>query len=261
MKRGFDLWIALLSALGLFFLTMPVLVLIFSTSPESFIFAIRDREFLGTLKVSILSATFSSLFVLLLGTPISYILARKTFPFKGILEHLVDLPIAIPHSVSGIAILYFFGRTSPVGQMLNIMGIKVYGDMVGIVLAMSFVSAPYYIASVKEGLSVVPREYESVSYSLGRGRAFTFFRVILPMARSHLFKGLILSWGRALSEFGAVMVVAYYPMTATVFIYERLESLGIKSTLPYAVIVLLLSGGLFVTFRVLWGRYAQNRRS
>lgn len=259
MKKGFDLLIGVFSLIGIVLFALPGLFLLFSASPASVFNAIKDPEFLSSVKVSFLSATLSTLLILTVGTPLAYVLSRKSFPIKGLLENLLELPVAIPHSVAGIAILNFFGRTKVMGKVLSLLGLEIYGTIAGIVVAMAFVSAPYFIGSLKEGLSQLPEEYEKVSYSLGRGRFYTFFRVILPMTRGHFFKGLILSWGRAISEFGAVMVVAYFPMTSTVYVYERLESLGLKATLPYAILLFLITGALFLILRVLWGKYAESK--
>ncbi|MDI6850745.1 MAG: ABC transporter permease [bacterium] len=259
MKKGFDVFIGIFSLIGIVVFAIPGLFLLFSASPVSVFNALKDPEFLNSVKVSFLSATLSILLILVVGTPLAYLLSRRSFPLKGILENLLELPVAIPHSVAGIAILNFFGRATFMGKFLSFLGLEVYGTVTGIVVAMAFVSAPYFLGSLKEGLKQLPEEYEKISYSLGRGRFYTFFRVLLPMTRGHLFKGIILSWGRAVSEFGAVMVVAYFPMTSTVFVYERLESLGLKATLPYAVLLFLMTGALFLLLRVFWGRYAESK--
>lgn len=235
--------------------------MLFSSTPRELLNALKDSEFLRALGVSLRCSLISSLMVLLLGVPFSYLLVRYSFPLKGFLDALVELPTAIPHSVAGIAILYTFGKWSYLGKLLSTLGLRVYGDYFGITLAMAFVSAPYFIASVREGIRAIPKEYELISYSLGRGKFFTFFKIVIPLSASHILRGFILAWGRAISEFGAVMVVAYFPMTATVFVYERLESLGIRVTLPYAVIMLIVTGALFMTLRLIWGRYAEGRKS
>lgn len=261
MRKGFDFWISIFSTVGLILFSLPVLSLVFSASPLKVLQAFLDKEFANTLYVSFLCATLSTLLIIFFGTPLAYLLSKREFTFKSWLEHLIDLPIVIPHSVSGIAILHLFGRTTLLGRFLEFLGLRVYGSHFGIVLAMGLVSAPYFIGTLKEGFSLIPEEYEKISYSLGHGKFYTFFRVLLPLARGSFFKGLILSWGRALSEFGAVMVVAYFPMTATVFIYERLETMGIRATLPYAVAILLLSGTIFIVSRILWRHYAEGSRS
>ena len=259
MRKGFDIVIGFLSLIGIILFVFPGLYLLFSTSPVSLFDALKDQEFLKAVWVSFLAATLANLLILLLGTPLAYVLSKKSTPLKGVVENLLELPVAIPHSVAGIAILSFFGRTSFMGKFLNLLGLEVYGTLTGIVIAMAFVSAPYFIGNLKEGLRQLPQEYEKISYSLGRGKFYTFFHVLLPMTKGHLLKGLLLSWGRAVSEFGAVMVVAYFPMSSTVFVYERLESMGIKATLPYAVFLFLITGMVFLILRVSWGRYAENR--
>uniref|UniRef100_A0A7V4E539 ABC transporter permease subunit n=1 Tax=candidate division WOR-3 bacterium TaxID=2052148 RepID=A0A7V4E539_UNCW3 len=259
MKKGFDVFVGIFSVIGILLFVIPGVYLLFSTSPASLFSAVKDDEFLRAVGVSLSSATLSTLLILLFGTPLAYVLSRSEFPLRGLLENLLELPVAIPHSVAGVAILNFFGRGAFMGKILNLLGFEVYGTLTGIVIAMAFVSAPYFIGSLKEGLRQLPQEYEKISYSLGRGRFYTFFKVLLPMTKGHLLKGLILSWGRAVSEFGAVMVVAYFPMTSTVFVYERLETMGIRATLPYAVLLFLITGFVFLFLRILWGKYAESK--
>jgi molybdate/tungstate transport system permease protein len=261
MKKKLDLTVFFITLLALTLFILPSLSLLFSTNPVKILKALGDPEFQEALKVSFLCAFASSFLILIVGLPFSYFLARKKIPLSKTLEILSEIPTAIPHSVAGIAVLYLFGNSTFIGRFLNFLHLGVYGSYLGIILAMTFVSAPYFIATVREGIWQLPVEYEKISYTLGRGKIYTFFKVVIPMVKSHILKGFILSWGRAVSEFGAVMVVAYFPMTATVYIYEKLETMGISVTLPYATLMLLLTGGIFVFLRILWGKYAEGRKS
>ncbi|MEO0230036.1 MAG: ABC transporter permease [candidate division WOR-3 bacterium] len=240
---------------------LPTLALIFSSSPIAILRSLVDIEFLKSLKVSFLCAFLSSFLILLFGTPFAYLLARNKIPFSKLLETLSEIPAGIPHSVAGIALLYLFGNLTIPGRILNLLGVNFSNSYLGIILAMVFVSAPFFVIPVRESFSRIPDKYEKISHSLGRGKIFTFFKVLVPMARHEIIKGFSLSFGRALSEFGAIMIVAYFPMTATVFIYEKLESMGIRVALPYALIMLLISGGIFTVLKLIPEKHVKDRKS
>lgn len=251
MRRKFELFPFMITLGAIILFILPTIALFFSSSPIAILKCLTDTEFLKAMKVSFLCALLSSLLILVFGTPFAYLLARHKIPLSRLLETLSEIPAAIPHSVAGIALLYLFGNLTIPGRILNLLGITFSNSYLGIVLAMTFVSAPYFVIPVRESFSRISIKYEKISHSLGRGKIFTFFRVLVPMAKFEIIKGFSLSFGRALSEFGAVMVVAYFPMTATVFIYEKLESMGIRVALPYALIMLIISGGIFTLLKLI----------
>lgn len=258
MSRKFEVlpFIVTLGSIILFIL--PTLALIFSSSPTAILRSLVDLEFLKALRVSFLCAFLSSLIIVLFGTPFAYLLARDKIPYSKLFETLSEIPAAIPHSVAGIALLYLFGNLTIPGRILKLVGIHFSNSYLGIVLAMVFVSAPFFVIPVRESFSRIPLKYEKISHSLGRGKIFTFLNVLVPMAKFEIIKGFSLSFGRALSEFGAVMIVAYFPMTATVFIYEKLESMGIRVALPYALIMLTISGGIFTLLKLIPDKHVKD---
>jgi len=177
-------------------------------------------------------------------------LSRRAFPGKKLLESVVDLPIMIPHPVIGIALLGIAGRNHWVGQILSELGIRLMGTAAGIVAVMTFVGLPFYVNTVKTGFDAVPIRIENVSRSLGASAGATFFRVTFPLAWRSMVVGMIMCMARAISEFGAIVIIAYHPMVAPVMIYERFTAYGLKYSQPVAVWLIAVCLALFLLLRL-----------
>ena len=250
-KERVSIFFAFLSLFILVFLIFPVIKLILGASPSSLINVIKDKDVQNALFTSLITSFFALLLTVIFGTPLAYILARYNFTGKRLLETLIDIPIVVPHTVAGIAILNFMGRHSLPGQLLSKLGLSISGNLLGITLAMLFVSAPFYIDALKESIKLIPERFEWTSRSLGYGLLHTFFRITLPLSKKGAFQGMILTWARAISEFGAVIIIAYHPMTAPVLIYERFETQGLRASTPLAAILLFFTILIFVILRML----------
>nr|HPQ60196.1 ABC transporter permease [Syntrophales bacterium] len=187
----------------------------------------------------------------LLGTPLAYLLARRNFRGKRLVESIIDLPIVIPHPVVGIAILSVAGRNHWFGQILSELGIRIMGSVTGIIVVLTFVGMPFYINAVKDGFEGISPRLENVARSLGASLGGAFFRITFPLAWRSMLVGLIMCCARAISEFGAVVIVAYHPMIAPVMIYERFEGYGLKYSQPVAVWLILVCLALFLVLRIL----------
>ncbi len=224
-------------------ITMPEMADLIST--------IREKTVQQALARSLMTALCATLAAVIFGTPLAYILARKSFRGKNIIEGLVDLPIMIPHPVIGIAVLSLFGRNTLPGKMLTFFNVEIMGSLTGIVTVLIFVGAPFYVNSVKSGFETIPLQLEKASRSLGAGMTSTFFRVTLPLVWRHMMLGAVLCTARAISEFGAVVIVAYHPMTAPVLIYERFTAYGLKYSQCVAFWLILISLLLFISMRLL----------
>jgi molybdate/tungstate transport system permease protein len=187
----------------------------------------------------------------LIGTPLAYLLARFQFRGKHLVESIIDLPIVIPHPVVGIAILSVAGKNHWLGQFFSDVGIRIMGSTTGIITVLTFVGMPFYINSVKSGIEAVSPRIENVARSLGASMWSTFLRVTFPLTWRSILVGFIMCCARAISEFGAVVVVAYHPMIAPVLIYERFEGYGLQYSQPVAVWLVLVCLTLFLVLRVL----------
>jgi molybdate/tungstate transport system permease protein len=143
------------------------------------------------------------------------------------------------------------GRNHPIGRFLSEAGIQIMGTKTGIVCVLLFVGLPFYINTVKSGFDSVPVRLENASRTLGAGAFTTFIRITFPLTWRHMILGIIMCTARAISEFGAIVIVAYHPMTAPVMIYERFTAFGLKYSQPIAVWLILISFALFVLLRMM----------
>ena len=163
---------------------------------------------------------------------------------------LINLPIIIPHSAAGIALLSVISRNTIPGQVAESLGFGFIGTPAGIMLAMAFVSVPYLIIAAIDGFNSVPVKIEKAALNLGASPFRTFFSVTLPLAWKPILSGLIMMWARGMSEFGAVIIIAYHPMTSPVLIFERFNSFGLQYARPVAVLLLLICLIFFVALRI-----------
>lgn len=187
--------------------------------------------------------------LLLLGTPLAYVLARTDFKGKRIVESLVDLPIMLPHTVAGILVYLLFMRRGFFGAPLSEIGIAFEDAYPGIVVAMIFVSSPYLINSVREGFEKVPLHIENVARTLGATRFQAFMHVVLPLSFRNIYNGAILAWGRAIGEFAAIIMIAYYPMVISTLIYYTFTTDGIRASSTVAFVMILACFIAFILLR------------
>jgi molybdate/tungstate transport system permease protein len=185
-RRKIDLffWLTLsCSALIIAFIILPLAEMIFQPTVADLIETINDKDVVKAIWLSIYTATLSALLVFLLGTPFAYLIARKAFPGKKLVESIIDLPIMIPHPVIGIAILSMAGRDHWLGKIMDMVGLRIMGSVTGIIMVMAFVGLPFYINTVKDCFEAIPVRLENVSRSLGASPFATFYRVTFPLAQ------------------------------------------------------------------------------
>jgi molybdate transport system permease protein len=163
---------------------------------------------LDALRLSAITSTITLAIALIAGTPVAYLLARRDFPGKFLVDLLIDLPIVLPPTVAGVALLVAFGRRGVVGEWLDDAGLTIAFTTTAVVLAQLFVSAPFYIRTAKAGFESVEPVYEGVASTLGASQFRAFWRITLPLAWPSLVAGAILCWARALSELGATLIFA-----------------------------------------------------
>jgi molybdate/tungstate transport system permease protein len=205
---------------------------------------LADRELQAAVWLTIGTATAATALVAVLGTPLGYLLARFDFPGRRFLAAALQLPVIIPHPVAGIALLLFLGRNTALGSTLARLGIEVVNHVPGLVAAMAFVSAPLFVAAARQAFGSVDPTLERVARTLGDDEWGAFRRVSLPLARRGLLSGAVVTWARAVSEFGAIVIVTYHPKTASVLIYDRFTTDGLRGAIPAAAVLLLVSLGI-----------------
>jgi molybdate transport system permease protein len=169
---------------------------------------ITSELVLDALRISAITSTVTLAIAIMLGTPLAYLLARRQFRGKMFVDMLIDLPIVLPPTVAGVALLVALGRRGIIGESLDASGIQIAFTTTAVVLAQLFVSAPFYIRTVKAGFEAVEPVYEGVASTLGASPLRTFWRVTLPLAWPSIVAGAILCWARALSELGATLIFA-----------------------------------------------------
>ena len=244
-------WFALiLAALGsgvLLLIVAPLAALVLSTSFGELSQAAADAQVIQSIRLTLSAALTATLISTVAGIPLSYVLARKEFFGKTALLAIIDLPIIIPHSAAGIALLTVIGRRSLLGSVTG----GLMGSAAGIAVAMAFVSVPFLINAARAGFLAVPERLEKVGRSLGASPWRVFFTVSLPMAWRDIVSGMILMWARGISEFGAVIIIAYHPMTTPVMVFQRFNDYGLAYARSVAVLLIIICVAIFVVVRFL----------
>jgi len=189
------------------FLFLAIATLFFVPRPSEILEALKSEEMLYSLKLSLITASISTLLVILIGIPTGYALSRFNFPGKSAVKSILDLPMAFPELVLGLALLLLFGRTA-IGQALSDLGIKVVFTKLGIVVAQFFTALPYAVRVIYTTFEGISPRYELVARSLGYSEFETFRKVTLPMAKDGLFASTIITFARSMGAFGAVLILA-----------------------------------------------------
>ena len=242
---------ALAASLLLLFLAAPTVGLVGAAGATGLRRLASDGELRGALALTTAAATVATLLAFAGGTPLAYILARRRFRGRAILAAVLDLPLLIPHPVAGIALLLVLGRESPIGRVLLEAGIRITGSRVGIVCAMLFVSAPLFVSAARESFARVDARYEAVARTLGDSAWRAFRRVTLPLATRGLLASAVVMWARAVSEFGAIVILTYNPKVASVLSYDRFTSFGLDEALPVAAVLVILAVVPLIVLRAL----------
>lgn len=206
--------------------------------------------------MSLQTATVATLVVLAFGVPLAYFLVRSNFRGRAVLDALIDLPIVLPPPVVGIALVQLVGDKQALGAYLKeYLGIAFTSNWKGIVLAQVFVSSPFLIRSAMAAFHAVDPKLEHVSRTLGARPLATFFRITLPLAARGIFMGCILTWGRAIGEFGSVSIIAEHPETMPVRIYKQFVGAGEAGQhASLAILMILLSVAVFAGLHLLASR-------
>jgi molybdate transport system permease protein len=256
---GIDWLFAAPAVLAVAFLSVPLIALAWrAVGSGELSDNLTSAEVLDALRLSAITSTITLIVALMVGTPLAYILARRDFPGKSIVNVLLDLPIVLPPTVAGVALLVTFGRRGVVGEELDAAGINIAFTTTAVILAQLFVSAPFYIRTATAGFEAVTPAYEGVASTLGASPWRTFLRVTLPLARPSIVAGAILCWARALSELGATLIFAGNlrgeTQTMPLSIISAFES-GRSIEVPIAISVILLAAAavMLALLRVLAG--------
>ena len=236
------------------FLLLPTMVLLLRGLTAQFWPTLSSPVVTDALRVSLLTTAATLLLTVLLVTPVAYLLARYRFPGRTLLDTLLDLPIVLPPVVAGVGLLLTFGRNGLLGPPLELAGISLAFSPAAVVMAQLFTSAPFYLRTAKAGFMAADREAEDAARTDGAGSWAVFRFVTLPLSFPFLLEGLVLTWARALGEFGATVLFAGSlqgtTRTVTLSIYAALES-DLAPALTLSAVMVLLSFAVLLTVRLL----------
>ena len=242
------------------FLAVPVVGLVLrALLGGGLLAALSSPVVLDALRLSIVTTAISLGLTLAFGTPLAYLLARRSFRGDSLIETVVDLPIVLPPSVAGLALLFVFGREGLVGGALEFAGIAIPFTTVAVILAQTFVAAPFYIRSARAGIAGVDRDIEDAARVDGATERDVFRWVTAALAGPALAAGAVMSWSRALGEFGATIMFAGNiqgrTQTLPLVVYSEFGGGDLDASVAAAAILILAAFGVLVSIRVLrWGR-------
>ena len=200
--------LALASLPLLLFLLLPLVALVLRIDLERLLANLRDSAVTQAIGLSLITTALTVLITVVAGTPVAYLLARRRFRGRTALDTLIDLPMVLPPSVAGIALLVAFGRRGLLGQYISAAGLEIAFTQVAVVLAQTFVAAPFYVKAAVAGFAGVDRDLEQAAALDGAAPLQIFRYVTLPLAWTALFGGAVMTWARALGEFGATIIFA-----------------------------------------------------
>jgi molybdate transport system permease protein len=241
------------AAIALGFLLLPIVAIFARVSPGRLVAQLSRPVVTDALLVSLKTSAIAQALVLLLGTPAAYLIASRRFRGRSLAVVLVELPLVLPPAVAGIGLIAAFGRLGLLGGTLDTLGIRLGLTQAAVVLAVAYVSSPFYIRQAIAVFEAVDTDLIAASRTLGAGPAKTFFRVILPLARRGLAAGEALSFARGLGEFGATIMFAGslqgVTQTLPLAIYSEFD-LDFTTALAMSALLVVVSGALLVALRV-----------
>lgn len=233
-------------------LALPLAGLVTRIPFATLIDRLREPVVLDALRLSLVTSVASTGLVVALGLPVAHQLASREFPGKRLIELLVDLPMVLPPTVAGVALLTAFGRAGLAGGVLHAVGVSLPFTTLGVVVAQAFVAAPFFIRATRAGLTAVEPRYRDAAATLRSPPSYTFLRVMLPLALPSLLAGAAMSWARALGEFGATITFAGnmpgVTQTMPLAVYIALQS-DLDAAIALSVLLLAVSVAILLAVR------------
>jgi len=238
------------------FLTLPIVAIFVDTGPLDLLSSLGEDGALEALRLSLTCSAIAVGLIVLAGTPAAYLLATRRFRGRAALVTLVELPLVLPPAVAGIGLLAALGPNGVLGGVVEDAGIELVLTTAGVILALTFVAAPFYLRQAQSAFEALDRTWLEASRTLGATEARTFLRVAIPTAGPGLISGLALAWGRALGEFGATLMFAGsfrgVTQTAPLAIYERFST-DFTGALALSAVLVAVSAALLLSVKLLSG--------
>lgn len=240
----------------LLYLVAPVVGLMVRTTPRIWATYVCCPQVVSAIRLSLFTASISLVVAIVIGTPVAYWLSHYSFRGKDAIDTIIDLPLVLPPSAAGLALLLLFGQQG-IGAWLNQHGLRISLTPAAVVMAQVFVASPFYVKQARAGFEAVPRELRLASATLGAGPMRTFFRITAPLAGHALLAGAVMTWARALGEFGATLMFAgAFPgrtETMPIAIYTA-STTNLRASVALAATLVALSFGVLILVKRLAGR-------
>lgn len=245
---------ALMLALG--FLALPVAAVFLDAGTGKLVASLSDRSATDALKLSLETTAIAVALIVAVGTPAAYLLATRRFRGRSLVITLIELPLVLPPAVAGIGLLAALGPKGLFGSTLEDAGVRLVLETAGVVVALTFVAAPFYLRQAQSAFAALDRRMLEASRTLGAGEGATFLRSAIPAAAPGLAGGLALAWGRALGEFGATLMFAGslrgVTQTVPLAIYDRFAT-DFTGALALSALLIGVSAALLVSVKLLGG--------
>jgi molybdate transport system permease protein len=256
-RRGwFGVLLTVALAIVLCFLTLPVVAIFVDSSPAELVSSLGEEGALDALRLSLVCSATAVALIVVVGTPAAYLLATRRFRGRATVMTLIELPLVLPPAVAGIGLLAALGPEGLLGGLVEDAGVRLVLTTGGVVLALTFVAAPFYLRQAQSAFEALDRTWLDASRTLGASEARTFARVAVPTAGPGLVSGLALAWGRALGEFGATLMFAGsfrgVTQTAPLAIYERFST-DFTGALALSAVLVAVSAALLLSVKLLTG--------
>jgi len=240
----------------LLYLILPLVALILRSSPENLIESLYSPVVIQALTLSLFTTIITTILILVTGTPAAYIQSRVNYPGKNFVDTCIDLPIVLPPAVAGFALLLMFGRMGLLGKYLYLFDITIPFTTTAVIMAQFFVAAPLYIRQAKALFSQQDKIFEEAARTLGAGNLRVFITITLPLTWLGLLSGAIISFARALGEFGAtIMFAGNLPgitQTMPLAIYASMQS-DFNAAITLSIILILISLIVMLLVRLISG--------
>jgi NifC-like ABC-type porter/molybdate ABC transporter, permease protein len=260
-----DRSVAAVAGLFAIFLALPVVTLLARALFDGALAAVAGSSaLLAALALSLATTAISLGLTIVFGLPLAVVLARRTFRGKWLLEAIVDLPIVLPPAVAGLALLLVLGRRGLLGGAAQAAGVDIAFTTLAVVIAQVFVSAPFFVRSARAGIASVDREMEDAARVDGASEGHLFRTITVPLAAPALAAGLVMSWARALGEFGATIMFAGNvegrTQTLPLMVYSEFQAGDLDASIAAASILVVAALGVLIAVRVFhWGRVLDVR--
>lgn len=239
------------------YLALPLLAIFIRIPPERFFATVQDPLVISALWLSLLTTCITLVIVVLVGTPFAYFHSRYSYPGKVIVDTFIDLPLVLPPAVAGVALLMLYGRVGLLGQYFNMIGIQIAFTTTAVIMAQIFVASPFYLRQAKSLFEQIDPAYEQTARTLGASPVRTLVQVLLPMTAGGLVSGAVMTFGRALGEFGAtIMFAGNYPgttQTMPLAVYIGMES-NVYLGLTISILLVVISFAIMLAVHIIQKR-------